>query len=134
MRWFGGPFVVDSMLSTDQPLCGKIFASALHVLYWWYSHMLFPGWWEGAQDWYVCIGQLLLIDLKNHWTSQNCKQNPKINTSIELKSLKIREHSELKELSARVWEIVDPINIGWPILNWISQLNCEAFKIRKHSV
>ena len=29
--------------------------------------LLFSRWWEGAGDWYVFIGRLLLIDLNNRW-------------------------------------------------------------------
>jgi hypothetical protein len=42
------------------------------------------------------IGATVSHDVKNHWPDHNRKSNPKSNTSIELKSFKIREYNELK--------------------------------------
>jgi hypothetical protein len=50
-------------------LCGELSMSV--VLKYHMMALLFSRGREGARDWYVFIGQLLLIDLKNCWPGQN---------------------------------------------------------------
>ena len=91
--------VILSYPLTNLYLCGDISVSVVActtiiVLQFHIVSLLFSRWWKGVQDWYVFIGWLLLIDLKNCLPSRNSKPNLKLSASIEWKSSKIRKHNE----------------------------------------